>query len=198
MHMRCLRITIAAVLLLGTLSSTLAAPASRPENLPKPPPLPESLRDKRPEKPPPELPDPSQLIDQLQQLQELLSMPPERLQKLRHTIEFIERMSPSEREAMHIRLSQITRMTDELRDEIRDLANHVPSLPQSDVSQFWLSNSQSEREAFRSHFSKLDNVEKAAFLKEKVDAFVERRDEVFARMRESLEKKRRTLTPPGD
>lgn len=123
-------------------------------------------------------------------------MPPERLQKLRDTIEFIEGMSPAEREAMHIRLSQITRMTDSLRDEIADLANYVPSLPESDVSQFWLSNSKSEREDFRSAFSRLSPEDKTAFLDENVRAFVKRRDEVFARMRESLEKKRRNLDIP--
>jgi len=188
--------TLTFLMLLGSFGNALPASDSAPPGLPQPPPLPDDLRDKRPHTPPPELPDPSQLIEQLKQLQELLSMSPERLQKLRDTIEFIEGMSPAEREAMHIRLSQITRMTDDLREEIKELARHVPSLAESDVSQFWLSNSPSDRQSFRTSFSALSDAQKTEFLKDAVRSFTERRDEVFARMRETLESKRRRLHSP--
>lgn len=170
-------------------SSACAQPSQRPENLPKPPPLPPSLEG-RPMEPPPDLPDFSELQEQLRQLQELLAMSPEKLRKLRQTIEFIEKMSPAERDAMHIRLSQITQATPELKDEINQLARRLPPDMHSSLSQFWYASSPTERESIREQLEQLPPDKGAEFLSGRVNTFIAHRDEVFAQMRESLERKR--------
>lgn len=145
--------------------------------------------------PPPDLPDVSQLQDQLRQLEELLSMPPEKLQKLRQTIEFIERMSPAEREAMHIRLSQITQATPALKEEIKAMASSLPQTLHSSLSQFWYAASEQERAAIRAALADLPEEDHPAFLTERIEAFIQHRDEVFTTMQERLNRKRMTSEP---
>ena len=168
-----------------------------PENLPKPPPLPQDMMDRAPAQPPPDLPDPAKLIEQLKQLEELLSLSPEKLKSLRQTLEFIEKMSPEEREAMRIRLSQVTRMTDSLRQEIDELAKTVPTTERSNLSQFWLASSSGERDAVREQLESLDPDQGSAFLMKKISAFVRHRDAVFQRMKESLEAKQKEALDNG-
>lgn len=185
------------ILLLLAIGWAVPATASEPPpHLPDPPPLPEDMLNKRPTEPPPDLPDPTELIAQLTQLEELLSLEPAKLQKLRETIEFIEKMSPEEREAMRIRLSQVTRMTGSLRAEINDLAELVPGLNKSNLSQFWLAASEEDRTELRTTMEALELNEKQAFLNKQVEAFVEHRDAVFAQMKEALERKREALQKP--
>lgn len=145
--------------------------------------------------PPPDLPDISELQDQLRQLQELLSMPAPKLSKLRQTIEFIEKMSPEEREAMHIRLSQITEATPQLRTEIARLAAMVPDLPKSSVSQFWHATSKEERNRLRERLANLEEASQSSLLKQEVEAFIKHRDEAFAKMRTDLERRRAEQAP---
>ena len=168
-----------------------------PPDLPEPPPLPPEMRDKRPQGPPPDLPDPSELIDQLKQLEELLSLSPEKLQRLRQTLEFIEKMSPQEREAMRIRLAQVTQMTDARKAEITSLMRFLPDIPKSDFTQFWLATSSETRARIRSELETRSPAGKTAFLTPHVREFIEKRDEAFARMRSSLEEKRGLLEAPG-
>ena len=172
---------------------------TKPEDLPQPPPLPPSLKNKI-LTPPPNLPDPTELYAQLEQLDDLLNMPADKLNRLRQTIEFIEKMSPDEREAMRIRLSQITQSTPEMKEEIQDLANRFPGVNKLDLSQFWLAASADERESVRNNLSKLDQEGQSTLLKAKVDAFVKRRDAVFESMRSSLEHKRQIIPeqPPQE
>jgi 3-dehydroquinate synthase class II len=183
-------------------SASVGAPSlassQPPADLPPPPPLPEEMLSKRPSEPPPDLPDPSELIAQLQQLEELLSLEPEKLQKLRETIEFIEKMSAEEREAMRIRLSQVTRMTGALRAEINTLADLAPAVSKSNLSQFWLAATEAERADIRTRLEGLDSGQKHILLSNQVQAFVQHRDAVFARMKETLEAKRQALEKPGD
>jgi hypothetical protein len=145
--------------------------------------------------PPPDLPDMSELQSQLKQLEELLSMPPEKLRRLRQSIEFIERMSTVERESMHIRLSQITQATPELLEEINTFNRFLPQHLHSTFSQFWYASSEEERGSVRSRLSELETRDKIEFLTPKVEAFARHRDEVFAKMRESLENKRKSQGP---
>jgi hypothetical protein len=154
------------------------------------------MLNKRPSKPPPDLPDPTELIAQLKQLEELLSLEPAKLQKLRETIEFIEKMSAEEREAMRIRLSQVTRMTAALRAEIDDLANLVPAVGKSDLSQFWLAATEEERAEIRKRMDELESGQKQDLLASRIQAFVQHRDAVFSRMKETLEAKRQALQQP--
>jgi hypothetical protein len=167
-----------------------------PENLPVPPPLPPSLRNK-PLTPPPDLPDPSELYAQLNQLGDLLNMSLEKLNKLRETIEFVEKMSPDEREAMRIRISQITQSTPEIKKEIEELVSRFPEIPRSNLSQFWYAASKDERSSIRQKLKTLDEDKQFPFLNAKVEAFVRKRDEVFEGMRKSLEQKRKNIPPPA-
>jgi hypothetical protein len=174
------------------------AMASPQAFLPAPPPLPPEILEKGPPTPPPNLPDPSELLEQLRQLEELLSMPADKLQRLRQTIEFIEKMPEAEREAMRIRLSQVTRMNADLRQEIDRMSTLAPRVRKSDLSQYWLAASEEERDSLRAALAALSHDRKGQLLQEKVDAFVEKRDQAFARMRESLEERRKALSEPKD
>lgn len=161
-------------------------------NLPDPPPLPPSLKNKQFPLPP-DLPDPSELQLQLKQLGELLNMEPDKLNKLRQTIELIEKMSPAEREAMRIRISQVTRSSPELSSEVQKLAEICPHVSQSDLSQFWLAASADERDSVRNQLEQLDEKQGAALIETKVTDFVKKRDTAFENMRKSLEMKRNNL-----
>ncbi len=171
-------------------------PPPPPENLPTPPPLPPELKEKTPTAPPPELPDPSELKRQLKQLEELLSMSPERLQRLRQTIAFIEKMASGEREAMRIRIRQITETSPALEKEIDRLGQWLPASLQSDLSQFWLAATPDQRQSVRDRLARIKDEQKPPFLKEKVRSFIERRDRVFQEMQESIEEKQRQGETP--
>jgi hypothetical protein len=195
--MGCLWIKIPSLVIAASFSG-LTSPdllAGSPP-LQAPPPLPPEILNSRPPAPPPDLPDPSELIAQLKQLEELLSLGPEKLRKLRQTIEFIEKMSDAEREAMRIRLTQVTQMTDELRQEIDAMAGLVPMVRKSDLSQFWLAASEDERAAIREDLAGIPPSEQSQLLISNVSGFVEKRDEVFRQMKESLEQKRSRLENP--
>jgi hypothetical protein len=160
----------------------------RPANLPEPPPLPEEMRGKVPMVPPPNLPDPAELMDQLNQLQELIAMSPEKLARLRQSIEFIEKMSPAEREAMRFRLSQVTQLNTNLKADVDALHTIAPSLNKSDLAQYWIASSEDERADTRQALDKLNNSkEKSALLKLRVQAFVERREATLQRMHRRME-----------
>jgi hypothetical protein len=118
-------------------------------------------------------------------------MSPEKLRNLRQTIEFIEKMPPQAREAMRIRLAQVTQLNAGLEREIAELTTVVPELPSSDVSQFWLASSEQEREALRTQLEALTPAQKTKVLSSRIQAFLKKRDDAFARMRESLEARRR-------
>lgn len=188
-------LVVVAALIVSIGGSTLSA-VDPPADMPAPPPLPEDMLNKRPTGPPPDLPDPTELIAQLKQLEELLSLKPSKLQKLRETIEFIEKMSSEEREAMRIRLSQVTRMTDDLRSEINAFARLVPEINKSDLSQFWLAASEEDRSEIRERMAGLETSQKQDLLAARIDAFVDHRDAVFKRMKEALEAKRDALINP--
>jgi hypothetical protein len=184
---------LSAVFLTGLCQHALRGNA--PDFLPTPPPLPPEILEKGPPKPPADLPDPAELIEQLRQLEELLAMSPEKLQRLRQTIEFIEKMPAAEREAMRIRLSQVTRMNAEMRQEIDHMAARAPRIRKSDLSQYWLAASEDERAEIRAALDSVPASRAQALLAEKVDAFVAARDHAFAEMRKSLEARRKAGSP---
>ena len=167
-------------------------------NLPKPPPLPDSLRNRQ-LTPPPDLPDPTELYSQLEQMGDLLALPEEKLKALRQTIEFIERMSPGEREAMRIRLRQITEATPEMKTEIANMAKAFPGINQPNLTQYWYAAMEDERELVREQLQKMDKEDQATFLQAKVAAFVTKRDQVNETKKRTLEKKREELKnrPPN-
>lgn len=177
---------VALAVLSSCLFSVSIAAETKPENLPAPPPLPEGLAQSAPPELPPDLPDSRELLDQLRQLDDLLSLDKERLVKLRETIELIERMSAEEREGMRIRLSQITRMTPALRTEIQQLQSLIPSSTLGSLSQFWLSLSENHREQYRQEMEKLPLAQRSLWLQAKISAFEKYRDQIFEEMRRQM------------
>ena len=169
--------------------------APAPDTLPPPPPIPQELLNRRPPPPPANLPDPSELIGQLKQLDELLSLPADRLLRLRQTIELIEKMSPAERETMRIRLAQVTRTTPELRSEIDAFTAMLPTLPRTDISQFWLAASPEERDSVRLNIEKMEPAAAAEFLLRAIQQFVRKRDDAFQKMQAELEAKKVPTRP---
>lgn len=171
-----------------TLTPLLCAePPQLPQNLPEPPKLPEDLRQSAPVAPPDDLPDPSDLTRQLEQLDELLSLDPDELQRLRQTIEFIENMPEAQREAMRIRLRQVTQMTPQLRAEIQELAGLLPKKQHNNLSQFWLAASSDKRKELRQKLDPLSHDKRAETLLKAVQRFVKKRDQAFSKMSDSLQ-----------
>lgn len=169
---------------LASLASAQAARSEGPLSLPAPPPLPAEMRNRAPLQPPADLPDPAELMDQLRQLQELIAMSPEKLAKLRQSIEFIERMSPAEREAMRIRLAQVTQLNKELQMEVDELHAIAPEIRKSNIAQFWIASSEDDRETTRRELSLTESTsEKARLLSRKVDVFVRKREATLDKMR---------------
>ncbi len=171
-------------------------PPAPPAGLPTPPPLSPELLKRRPPEPPPNLPDPAELMAQLRQLGELLELPPERLAALRQTIEYLEKMTPQEREAMRIRLRQATQMTPALRAEINAMAGLLPPEQLSDLSQFWLAATDAERQSIRDQLASLEPDASSRLLTEKISAFIQRRDAAFEGMKAALEAKKRAQAQP--
>lgn len=185
-------------LLLGLAGfAALAGPANAQGNAglppPGPPPLPPQGLPERPPAPPPDLPDANELIGQLRQLEDLLQLPPDKLERLAQTIQYIRNMDAVEREAMRIRLRQITQLTPELDREIRTLATHLPPEERANLSQFWLVADEDKREAFRQQLAAASPSQIRLILRDAVTAFVLERDRVFDQMRQSLLQK----TPPS-
>lgn len=141
------------------------------------------MRNKAPLQPPADLPDPADLIEQLRQLQELIAMSPEKLAKLRQSIEFIERMSPADREAMRIRLAQVTQLNKELQLEVDQLHTLAPHLRKANIAQFWIASSEEERDITRRTLALLPPLEQATLLSTSVEAFVRKREATLDRMR---------------
>lgn len=174
------------ILMWVTFAAIVCAEPEVPD-LPPPPPLPDDLARSGPPQLPPDLPDARELMDQLRQLDELLSMDPERLTKLRETIELIERMSAGERETMRIRLSEVTRMTPELREEIRLLSRYYPEAERGLISQFWLSLTEEQRASNRKKMNALAVPDRVEWFRAQVTRFREIRDRAFEEMRSEIE-----------
>lgn len=157
-------------------------------NLPlTPPPPPPGGFPQTPPPPPENLPDPAELLSQLHQLDELLQLSPEKLERLAQTIAYVRKMDDAEREAMRIRLRQVTQMTPELRTEINRLAALLPVNQRTNVSQFWLAAASDERDALRVQWRQLDEGAFVKLLQDQVTAFVARRDAAFDGMRQRLQ-----------
>lgn len=181
------------LLSMAALNTVLAEMKPAPSELPPPPAFPQELLNRKPPQPPPNLPDPAELIGQLKQLDELLSLPDERLLRMRQTIELIEKMSKAEKETMRIRLAQVTRSTPELRSEISDFTLWLRDISKTDISQFWLAASAEQRAALRERMADLSPEAAAEVLRPRIEAFARHRDEAFASMQAELEARK---SPP--
>jgi hypothetical protein len=163
------------------------AQVRQPSSLPNPPPLPPELLGAPPPAPPANLPSAADMIAELRQLDELLQLSADQLRKLRQTLELIEKMSPAEREAMRLRLAEITRMTPELRREVGELSELLPPFYRNLLSQYWLAMNADQRAEVRRKLNQMPGPEaRTAWLVEQVDAFRVYRDALFDKMRRNL------------
>ena len=147
-----------------------------------PPELPAEIKNARPTTPPPPPPDLSELHAQLALLEEFLNLPPEELQRVRHTITLIERLSVEEREAMKQRLAQ---MRAEIRSADSQIGPFLGVLSESRRPAFrrmWLSLPQAERNRLVESFAHTPKDNQPAWLDERLDAFLSEEKEALRRL----------------
>lgn len=132
--------------------------------------------------------DPSNLFGQLEQMNQLIQLTPEQLGQLRMTIEFLENMSPDERESMRARLAQIAEVSKIRKSEVRDLIPYLPPRYHSDLSQLWMAASDQQRAKILKAIEPLENWDKGQYLIARVNEFVAKRESVYAELIQSLEK----------
>lgn len=156
----------------------------------RPPPIPDELLRMRPPPPPPAAPDDRQLREQLELFDQFLQLPPEKLRRMRQTIEAIERMSEEDRELFRVRIRQFTEMSPQMREEIRREGRGLPAAYQRVFSQYWLSLYPEERAQRRSRMEGMAPEERQEFLVAELDRFQARMDEIFAEMRRRMEEQR--------
>lgn len=152
----------------------------------QPPPLPEELLRSKPTPPTENVPDSMELFAKLEQFSELVSLSPEQLTQLRMTIEFIERMTPEERELMRSKLLRITQSTQLRKLELRGLLPLVKPSMHSDLTQFWMTASEEDRKSIQQELGKLSGDKKAEYLAGHIQSFIQRRNSVFSEMKSSL------------
>lgn len=164
---------------------------------PPPPALPEEILRTRPPGPPPAPPDESALREQMQLLDQFLQLPPEKLARMRQTIELIERMEEEERELLRIRIRQFTEMTPELRAELRQIGEALPMPSRQIFSQYWLSLKEPQRESWRSRLKDLDAADRAEMLRPAIEEFEAHLTQIFAEMRRRSGSPGTTRPPPS-
>ncbi|MCC5838787.1 MAG: DUF3106 domain-containing protein [Opitutales bacterium] len=150
---------------------------------PPPPALPDEILRTRPPGPPPAPPDESALREQMQLLDQFLQLPPEKLARMRQTIEMIERMEEEERELLRIRIRQFTEMTPELRSELRQMGEALPMSSRQVFGQYWLSLNESQREDWRSRLKDLNAADRAEKLRPAIEEFEAHLTQIFTEMR---------------
>lgn len=163
-----------------------AQPSQPPPPPPRqaPPPLPPEVLAQRPTEPPPGMPDPTELREQLALLYEFLSAPPEKLEKMRRTIELIESMSPENREFLRMRLVKLQEDAPALEAEIAEYAAKLEKEDQTLARRYWLSLRADEREAEREKLDQMQKDERTGYLAAQVESFREKQ----AELRERLQK----------
>jgi DNA repair exonuclease SbcCD ATPase subunit len=171
---------------LTVLGASACLPLSAQPDLPTPPPLPPGGLPPPPQGLPPNLPDTSELLAQLQQLEELLELSDDQLDRLERTIGYIRSMSPDTRDAMRIRIRQVTQSNPRLQEEIRHFQSILPDLPHNDISQFWLALDSTARQDIRDTLDNLSPQQSAAALQPHIRDFVQRRDQALEAMRQQL------------
>jgi hypothetical protein len=134
------------------------------------------------------IPDPSNLFSQLDQMNQLIALPTEQLKQLRLTIEFLEKLSPEERESMRRKLAEISIVSNARKSEVRHLIPYLPPRFHSDLSQLWMSASAEERATIQKDIEPLSNWDKGQYLIKRVQEYVTRREAVYSELVQSLEK----------
>ncbi|MDX2110182.1 MAG: DUF3106 domain-containing protein [Verrucomicrobiota bacterium] len=142
---------------------TPSAVPSKPTTLP-PAGLSEAILKNKPPAPPTMAPpDIGQLRERLELLNEFLALPPEKLARIRQTVESIEKMSPEEREKLSKAVGQFFKMHP---DQQQSLARRFEKLTPADrelIREHWLKLSPQERDAERQRLQQLTPSERTAF-----------------------------------
>ena len=175
---------LAAVCFSGVIATYALAQSSglenqKPSNLigpgEPPPPLSQEILDSQPKEIPPDPPDFTDIREKLLLLHQFLSLPHERLVRIRATIEMIESMTEAERESLRVRLSTMQNDAKELEKEMNQYSEGLSLQDRTIANKYWLSQRESQREAFRTKWQQLqDHKKRAAFLKAEIEAFQER------------------------
>ncbi len=153
----------------------------------RPPPIPEEILRTRPPAPPADRPDEGLLREQLEQLDSFLQLPPEKLQRMRQTIEMIERMNEEERAVLRMQIRQFTEVSSEIRAEIRKVSESLPPRYHTLFNQYWLSLYPDQRSQLRDEMSALSSAEREAFLVARLDRFRARMDAMLTEMKSRAE-----------
>ena len=101
-----------------TAHTTAKAGSKPPAGLTAPPPLPESIRNGgKPPKLPDNLPKPEEMREQFAMLRSFLELPPERLTRIRESIERIEQMPPERKKLMLERIRDVNPLSTHLKPD---------------------------------------------------------------------------------
>lgn len=133
--------------------------------------------------PPSEIPDPTELIAQLELLQQFLELSPAELRRIRQTVALIERLSPEERSRMRERLATMRLDLNEVDQSIALFAKHLPPRERPAFRRFWMSLSHADREQLSAQFSQLDRDARAAWVDARLSEFHAHEEKVLQRLR---------------
>ncbi|MDP0499374.1 MAG: hypothetical protein Q7P63_04665 [Verrucomicrobiota bacterium JB022] len=157
--------------LLGLPLLAHAAPSldigSPPDEVPE---LPAELKGKTPPPPPTDLPDADKLRAQLRTLEFLLNMQPEDLQRLRQSLEMIERLSPEQRQAMRIKLAEM-RSPAPMPPQVAIVVQELQPNRQRRFTQWWVSLATEQRETLEARIIEMPAEERHAWIEEHLQLF---------------------------
>ncbi|KAF0093414.1 MAG: hypothetical protein E1N59_2917 [Puniceicoccaceae bacterium 5H] len=152
----------------------LAAAPDQPPGLDSPPDevpqLPEELKGKTPPPPPTDLPDAEKLRAQLRMIEFLLNMPPEELQRLRQSLEMIERLSPEQRQAMRLKLAEM-RSPAPMPPQIAIVVQELHPAKQRRFTQWWVSLATEQRKIMLERMCQLPEPERQEWVEEHLELF---------------------------
>ena len=166
----------------GTPGTTPAARLQKP-----PPTIPEEILRSRPPPPPANRPDDGMLREQLEQLDSFLQLSPEKLQRMRQTIEMIERMGEEERLVLRMQIRQFTEVSPEIKEEIGRMSKPLPPEYHTLFNQYWLSLYPDQRSQLKEEMDALSAAEREPYLVARLDRFRARIDAMLVEMKRRAE-----------
>ena len=101
----------------------------------------------------------------MEMVEQILKIPPERLHQMRRTIEDIERMTPREKEKLQHHLRRFRNMPKDQRSQLLQRWNGVPDNHRMRLRQHWSSLSGEERERERSKIQGMNPEERHAYFR---------------------------------
>lgn len=187
LHLR-LSATVALGIFLATplMAERSQRPAESPPPSSEPPELPAEVRLHIPPSPPSQdRPDGSGLQAQLELLHEFLTLPPEQLQRIRHAVHLIERLSPEERESMRLRIARMRSEAPEVAGEAESYSRSLDPSAKAKFKRFWLSLPREERQQLKEQWAAIPDEDRDQW----VDRCLRRIHEREGRLLEKMEMK---------